>query len=112
MSTETYHKAYRRGWQASVRATDGALDRADARGESNAWYDGYMDHACDRPMWAALDTTCLCAHNTDGSVTTMMCPLHAKNDPCWMTATVTGQRRRGSIVKGVCTNCGWTAPRL
>jgi hypothetical protein len=53
--------------------------------------------------------TCSCAHNNDGSVTTMLCPLHAAEDPCWTTARVTGRRRSGSIVNGVCSSCGWSA---
>lgn len=54
---------------------------------------------------------CCCAHNVDGSVTTMLCPLHADDDPCATKASVTGRRRRGSIsAKGKCSNCGWTRP--
>lgn len=51
--------------------------------------------------------TCSCAHNDDGSTTTLMCPVHGKEDPCAVMASVTGRRRRGSIRRGVCTNCGW-----
>lgn len=50
---------------------------------------------------------CACAHHDDGSTTTMLCPTHAKEDPCATMAAVTGKRRRGSIRKGVCTSCGW-----
>jgi len=45
---------YRRGWAASARASDGALDRADSRGEPDAWYDGYLDNAVGRPMYHTL----------------------------------------------------------
>jgi len=54
---------------------------------------------------------CSCAHNSDGSVTTMLCPTHADQDPCLRMSQVTGRRRRGSIVKGVCSVCGWEAVR-
>lgn len=46
-----YAKHYKRGRAASVRfgRSSGSglspLERADSRGEPNAWYDGYMDHA-------------------------------------------------------------------
>ena len=52
-------------------------------------------------------TYCCCAHHDDGSVTTSLCPLHAKEDPCARMALVTRTRRRGSIRRGVCSNCGW-----
>lgn len=51
--------------------------------------------------------TCVCAHNRDGSVTTMLCSVHADQDPCLTMARTTGKRRHGSIVRGRCTNCGW-----
>lgn len=50
---------------------------------------------------------CSCARNADGTVTTMLCPVHADNDPCETIASVTGGRRKGTIVGGVCSNCGW-----
>lgn len=50
---------------------------------------------------------CRCARYDDGSVTTMLCPLHADTDPCATRASVTGRRRKGRIRHGVCTNCGW-----
>lgn len=53
--------------------------------------------------------TCSCARHGDGSVTTSMCPLHADEDPCYTMALVTGKRRKGSIINGVCSNCGWTS---
>lgn len=51
---------------------------------------------------------CSCAHHSDGSVTTSLCRTHADVDPCYRMAQVTGKRRKGSIVGGVCTACGWT----
>jgi len=51
--------------------------------------------------------TCSCAHNTDGTVTTFLCPIHANNDPCATMARVTGKRRTGTIKRGTCTHCGW-----
>lgn len=52
---------------------------------------------------------CACARNSDGSVTTILCPLHAEQDPCLTMARVTGKRRRGSVVRGVCSACNWSA---
>lgn len=49
---------------------------------------------------------CCCAHNTDGSTTTILCPEHAAVDPCWTKSRVTGKRRKGTIRRGTCTNCG------
>ena len=49
---------------------------------------------------------CVCATNRDGSVTTFLCPVHADVDPCLSKAWVTGKRRKGTIRRGVCTNCG------
>jgi hypothetical protein len=54
---------------------------------------------------------CTCAHNKDGSTTTILCPIHADTDPCLTVARVTGQRRKGTVRSGRCTNCGWLAPR-
>lgn len=55
--------------------------------------------------------TCACAKHSDGSVTTMLCSEHADHDPCQTMASVTGRRRKGSIVRGTCTGCGWKAVR-
>ena len=55
-------------------------------------------------------TRCTCAHHSDGSTTTMLCPQHAHHDPCATMASVTGRRRKGSIRRGVCSSCGWTEP--
>jgi hypothetical protein len=54
--SERYSRDYRAGRRASQNLTedrDGrtALERADARGVSHAWYDGYHDGAADRPMY-------------------------------------------------------------
>lgn len=46
-----YDRDYANGWRASENYTDGALERADARGVSHAWYDGYADSAAGRPKW-------------------------------------------------------------
>lgn len=50
---------------------------------------------------------CSCAHHNDGSVTTFLCPIHADDDPCQTESSVTGRRRKGTVAKGTCTNCGW-----
>lgn len=47
--------SYRRGWSASERASEGALERADMRNEPNEWYDGYMDFAAVRPKYHSRD---------------------------------------------------------
>lgn len=66
-------KDYRRGWDASVRAADStsygpsALERADDRGEVKAWYEGYLDHATDRPKHHALE--CDAPTHDEGSCT-------------------------------------------
>lgn len=49
---------------------------------------------------------CVCARHADGSVTTMLCSVHAETDPCLTMAQVTGRRRTGTIRRGVCTSCG------
>jgi hypothetical protein len=46
-----YATAYRAGYKAGERGAEGSLERADARGVSQAWYDGYLDAATGRPMW-------------------------------------------------------------
>jgi len=55
------------------------------------------------------DTRCACAHHTDGSTTTFLCPLHADSDPCATKAALTSKRRRGTVHHGKCSNCGWQA---
>lgn len=47
-----YKKHYQRGWAAGGRGS--GLDSADARQEPDAWYDGYMDAATDRPKWTLM----------------------------------------------------------
>ena len=54
ISEPEYRKHYGRGWATSSRATEGALDRADMKGEPEAWYDGYSDHAVGRPKHTYL----------------------------------------------------------
>jgi hypothetical protein len=52
---------------------------------------------------------CSCAHNTDGTTTTFLCPTHADQDPCLTKAEIMGKRRKGSIRRGRCSRCGWQA---
>lgn len=52
-----------------------------------------------------------CALNRDGSRTTMLCSVHAETDPCLTMASVTGKRRKGTIRRGKCTQCGWTGTK-
>jgi hypothetical protein len=54
-------------------------------------------------------TSCCCARNADGTVTTFLCPAHADTDPCLTTASVTGRRRKGTIRGGVWTRNGGDA---
>lgn len=49
-----YKADYNRGWKTSAQAADGALSRADTRGEPHAWYDGYDDMATGRAKWHLL----------------------------------------------------------
>ena len=53
---------------------------------------------------------CICRHYSDGDVYRDRCPLHAATDPCGEMARTTGKRREGTIIGGVCTNCGHGAP--
>ena len=49
--TREYARDYHAGWVVAERADPGALERADIRGVSHAWYDGYHDAAAGRPKW-------------------------------------------------------------
>ena len=57
---ESFRRDYTRGWNASKRYANSSsyqvftpLERADMNGESNAWYLGYEDYACDKPKWSS-----------------------------------------------------------
>ena len=50
-----YRAAYERGWRAGRDGTDGVLDRAIGRGESDGWIDGYMDRSIGREKWHMLN---------------------------------------------------------
>ena len=59
--SKEYKTHYNRGWASQKREASGngncfntALDRADARNEKDAWYDGYMDRATSREKWHML----------------------------------------------------------
>lgn len=54
---------YRNGWRVSVNVADGALERADARGVSDAWYDGYSDAACGREKYHRLFCDSMTGHD-------------------------------------------------
>ena len=51
--TPAYRADYERGWRYSARPT-ATLDHLDAKGASEAEYDGYMDRAVGRPKWHHL----------------------------------------------------------
>lgn len=46
-----YARDYTAGWNVSARASEGALDRADGRDVTHAWYDGYSDRAVGNDKW-------------------------------------------------------------
>lgn len=46
-----YRRDYNRGWRYSSTSLDPTLDHGDARGEPDAWYDGYLDAAAGREKW-------------------------------------------------------------
>ncbi len=54
-----YRKHYNRGWRSSA-GPGATLDRADGRGEPDAWYDGYFDLAAGRAKYHrwTCDGTC------------------------------------------------------
>jgi Spy/CpxP family protein refolding chaperone len=52
MSTRT---DYRNGYRAGQRGTFDALQRADARGVSDAWRLGFFDGEAGEPMFHSLD---------------------------------------------------------
>jgi hypothetical protein len=62
--TVSNKKDYTRGWRSGLYSTGMALDNADARGEPEAWYDGYMDAAAGRAKWHIPN--CPAHHNHDG----------------------------------------------
>lgn len=54
MAERTARQWYTLGWNYSIRGA-GDLEHGDAKGYPDAWYDGYMDVACDRPKWATAE---------------------------------------------------------
>lgn len=59
-----YARDYNRGWKSGTSGASGALDRADARREPEAWYDGYLDAATGREKWHIPN--CPAHHNGTG----------------------------------------------
>lgn len=53
---------YRNGWRSSAKSSCG-LEAADARGVSNAWYDGYSDEACGRSKYHKLFCDSMTGHD-------------------------------------------------
>lgn len=49
--TAEYARDYQLGWAASRRNSPNALENADIREVSHAWYDGYLDYAAGRMKW-------------------------------------------------------------
>lgn len=58
-----------------------------------------------------MTPNCACARHDDDSITTSLCPVHATEDPCLTESRITRRRRKGTIRRGVCTNCGWSGPQ-
>lgn len=48
-----YVRNYERGWKAGARTND--LTRADKRGESSAYYDGFSDRSIGEPKWTRTE---------------------------------------------------------
>lgn len=46
-----YTRDYTNGYTVGLRGTEGALEAADGRNVSHAWYDGYHDAAAGRDKW-------------------------------------------------------------
>lgn len=46
-----YSRDYANGYSVGLRGTEGALEAADGRNVSHAWYDGYHDAAAGRDKW-------------------------------------------------------------
>lgn len=88
--------------EIEAESEDEAIERADEMGGGGNW------EAID----LGVAPRCACAINADGSTTTMLCPVHADTDPCLKMAQVTGRRRKGTIRRGTCTNCGHYTPSL
>lgn len=49
--TAAYARDYANGFRVGEQGAEGALESADSRGVSHAWYDGYHDAAASRPKW-------------------------------------------------------------
>ena len=55
-AVKEYKRQYARGWNASERGSEGALERMDFREPNNtAWYDGYYDSAAGHPRFVNQD---------------------------------------------------------
>lgn len=74
-NTPEYSREYRAGYIAGERGAEGALERADARNVSNAWYDGYHDAAAGREKWTyrtwrrnGCDASCGYGHEMNGHI--------------------------------------------
>jgi hypothetical protein len=95
---DPHHRAkYDEGYTASEndftgheeRGEPSPLEAADERGEPDSWYQGYMDHATDRPYGHAVECP---AHDHDGPGCTLWDdperhdPMHVRNrDTAWLS---------------------------
>lgn len=57
-----YRRNYNRGWRYS-QSPSATLDHLDAKGASDAEYDGYLDYAAGREKWHLLKCDGLCGEN-------------------------------------------------
>lgn len=93
---------YGQGWE-TVTAEEAKAEAIETRNL-------YRENEPGIPFRYVRDR-CSCSRHSDGSVTTMLCPIHAEQDPCLTMAQVTGRRRTGTIRRGTCTSCGHRSNR-
>lgn len=51
VGSRDYRNWYNRGWRYSEGGAARGLEWGDSHGFPEAWYDGYLDSACDREKW-------------------------------------------------------------
>jgi hypothetical protein len=120
-----YARDYNNGWRVSQRCAEGALDRADERNVSHAWYDGYEDYALGNAKWTKKDERLAGDHEPE--VQSYRCPCcgtdvmdtppvcgDCRKAGCEATTDAVGeldywecqQERSGYVCSGwACTDC-------
>jgi len=61
-----YKRDYENGWRTSAKCEEGALERADIRNVSHAWYDGYEDNAVGNEKWTKMRERLAGDHEPEG----------------------------------------------